>query len=381
MLGQLVRYWPEAQPLRLGTRVGDHFHFVSLDTTREFFDEHFKVRTSPERAKEKALEHFRDRASQRVAIESLPAVISAYVLPELTYRGDILDTGRLCRDAGVVTGAIVADAIPILRPDFFGGASHATVDAYFRELAQFDALAFISQQTKDDAEKRLRRPPSVFDRAMPLGADGLSASRAPEFRNEQPLPESRRFVMLGSIERRKRVDIAIEAVRLLIERGEDVELVLAGAVPSPWTEVEALLEAAPPWLTYLPSPDDATVVELLGSSLAAVFISDAEGYGLPAVEALWSGCPVIVNKTLPAIAGIGAGGQVRLDEVSPSTVAAAMASILDEGRYRALLADVRALDLPTWNWWADEFATWCTTLGSGVYEPRRRFQGSATRLR
>jgi glycosyltransferase involved in cell wall biosynthesis len=100
----------------------------------------------------------------------------------------------------------------------------------------------------------------------------------------------------------------LEAVRILIESGSfDGILLLAGARQSAHGElIEAVarlgLTSRVRWLGYLPKED---LPQLYNLARIMVFPSLFEGFGLPVVEAMASGCPVVCSRStsLPEVGG------------------------------------------------------------------------------
>lgn len=116
---------------------------------------------------------------------------------------------------------------------------------------------------------------------------------------------------IGATDARKRVSDLIEAFDTVREK-HDIELILAGKefakpkkIPS-----SSILEA----LKNTPNPknihtlgyvDDSEKLWLFRHATAFVFPTAYEGFGLPVIEALQNGCPVISynNSSIPEVAG------------------------------------------------------------------------------
>ena len=109
------------------------------------------------------------------------------------------------------------------------------------------------------------------------------------------------FVLFaGTLEPRKGVDVLLDAFRVLRRRHPDLLLVLAG--PTGWGEVGGLDGAgvlAPGRL------GDDDLDALYRSALALAYPSWGEGFGLPVLEAMGRGCPVVTTSvtSLPEVAG------------------------------------------------------------------------------
>ena len=149
-------------------------------------------------------------------------------------------------------------------------------------------------------------------RVVPCGVDRTRFQPASEqeirkVRKIHHLPE-RYFLYLGTLEPRKNLVRLIRAYALLRERYPDAPaLVLAGG--KGW-QYERIFEAsASPdvrghiiFPSYIPSEDIAAVYS---GALAFVFPSLYEGFGMPPLEAMACGCPVLTSKTASLPEAVG----------------------------------------------------------------------------
>ena len=142
-----------------------------------------------------------------------------------------------------------------------------------------------------------------------------------------------RFVLqVGTVEPRKGIDTLVAALRRVRRTAPDVQLVLAG--PVGWGAVSGLEEEGVLALGRVADPD----LEALhrGASVATV-ASRSEGFGLPALEALAHGTPLIASDatSLPEVVG-DAGLLVPPDH--PAAWATAILDLLGDDAARAELA-------------------------------------------
>lgn len=116
---------------------------------------------------------------------------------------------------------------------------------------------------------------------------------------ERPIPEPY-FVVLGTIEPRKNHLLLLKLWRQWVDRlGRDIpRLVVIGQRGWECEQVADMLErceALQGIVVELPECDDAALANWLRHAQALLFPSFAEGYGIPLVEALSLGTPVIAS--------------------------------------------------------------------------------------
>jgi glycosyltransferase involved in cell wall biosynthesis len=133
-----------------------------------------------------------------------------------------------------------------------------------------------------------------------------SEGEVERFRGEQGLPE-RYLLSIGSIEPRKNLATLAAAWKQTMARGEGVELVIAGGVNrtifnTSGSGADALRDPTIRLLGFF--PDDRLPLLYQGAQ-AFAFPSLAEGFGLPILEAMACGTPVICSDVtaMPETAG------------------------------------------------------------------------------
>jgi glycosyltransferase involved in cell wall biosynthesis len=206
------------------------------------------------------------------------------------------------RDQGGYVLQVVHDLLPIHLPESFPDAQE-----WFREwltvvTTRADLLVCDSEATADDlrawlVENPPDRPDAPMVTHMRLGYD-LSRSVPHPLTLRTRRRGCRRVLCVGTIEPRKGVESILEAAESLWRRGEDVEFVLVGR-PG-WADRELIdrlvvLHRSPRPLTWLRDASDEELrLEYLNADLL-VMASRGEGFGLPIVEALAHGTPVVAR--------------------------------------------------------------------------------------
>lgn len=252
-------------------------------------------------------------------------------------------------DTGYLTAVTMYDLIPLMRKDRY--LRDPNVAAWYQrkleqmqraglllaisESARSEALALLEVATEDvvnisSAVDAMFRPLSLADeeRAALLARYGLT----------------RDFVMYtGGIDYRKNIEGLIEAfARLPAPIRRRHQLAVVCSVPDPdrirLLRLAASLDLAEDELVLTGFVPDTDLVALYNCTALFVFPSLHEGFGLPALEAMACGAPVIGSNcsSIPEVIG---RADALFDPTDPHAISASMAAVLDS---RARQAELRA---------------------------------------
>jgi glycosyltransferase involved in cell wall biosynthesis len=210
-----------------------------------------------------------------------------------------------------------------------------------------DAIIAVSEFTRDRIVELF---PPVAERvvAIPLGFDPAVVATT----GELPAGLERPFILyLGTIERRKNVAAVVGAFEMLRERSSPMQLAIAGVDGFDAAAVHAMIDASPhrEAIHRLGFVDDATRAALLDAAEAFVYPSLYEGFGLPVVEAMGAGCPVVTSN-VGAVAEVAGRRALTVAPIAEE-IAAAIGRIIDDPALRATLIEAgrhRAAEL-TWS--------------------------------
>jgi glycosyltransferase involved in cell wall biosynthesis len=230
------------------------------------------------------------------------------------------------RAAGVVT---VHDLSYLRYPQMVTAASARYRDLVPRALRRGATVCTPTAAVGAEVADAYRLPPERLV-VTPLGVGRVwrtAAPADPAWLAARGLPE-RYLLFVGSREPRKNLPTLLAAYRELLAAGEAVPpLVLVG--PAGWGEaldLAGLSASAVRAPGYLPEKD---LVRVVAGATALVYPSWYEGFGLPALEALACGTPVVAAD-LPALREV-LGDQAEL--VPPGDQAAladALARVLED---------------------------------------------------
>ncbi len=207
-----------------------------------------------------------------------------------------------------------------------------------RVIAAAEHLVTISQTTRDALAQHL---PTERVRAATV-IPSYSARVAVRPSADEPR-RAQRFLFVGAKYRHKNLGLVLAAFQRLRAAGfREAELVVLGCDRRLWWQENGGLEALEKegWLTCVPYADDALLRREYDLCTALLYPSLAEGLGLPPLEALSAGCPVICSD-IPALRETCADAAWYVDPHDPQKLATLLAEWL-QGRLREATAEKHA---------------------------------------
>lgn len=128
----------------------------------------------------------------------------------------------------------------------------------------------------------------------------------------------------------KRFWLAVETVKLLQDRGHDVQFTGFGNKVDP--------SQMPKDSRFEISPEQDRIAEIYASCDCWLFTSDKEGYGLPLLESMACGTPVVATPAGAAPELLESGGGVLVDSDDPNVLADAVERVLGlpDAEWRAM---------------------------------------------
>ena len=240
----------------------------------------------------------RDRAIPKLTLGELIATHDAWLLPEVSYLPSVLERLDIARRT-MPTTMVGYDALPMTEPANYrfvpGSGSQAS--EYFRLLAGVDRVVCISEWSRQQILTRLRRSTALVTTVAHPGGDHVPAAPATTRR-----PGPLRLLRVGTMEARKQPIEILDAFLAAVEQGLDAELIYVGNPSSSDDRINARITQAvhaSDRVQWIVGATDDEVVRLIQD--ADWFLSyGVEGYGIPVLEAIRLGTPVLYDGIQPA---------------------------------------------------------------------------------
>lgn len=251
--------------------------------------------------------------------------------PELLYPGATLYHGTDFRIPNrsflkkVVTVHDLAVFKPGIHADDFAQRSKQSFRMMLRQ-GNPDAIITVSQAVGDeladfapDFRSRIR--------VIHSGIDHLTIAK----REEADPSLGPTFLFLGTLERRKNVVRMIEAFEKVHQRYPHARLILAGQYGNGEREIKHALQMSPASeaITHEGFVSEERKIALYAQATALLYVSLYEGFGLPILEAMRAGLPVITSHQ-GAQAEVAADAAIKLAPENVDGLAEAMLQLIEK---------------------------------------------------
>jgi len=187
----------------------------------------------------------------------------------------------------------------------------------------------IAATTGVDPDKVVVIPNGVAEAFSPRSAEEIVAVR-----RALRIPGERYVLSLCTLEPRKNLPRLLRAWQRIVERlGDETCLVVAGEAGRAHVFRPVQLPAPPPRVHKLGRVAEEHLPALYSGAAAFVFVPLYEGFGLPALEAMACGAPVVASSaaSLPEVAGEAA---VMVDPLDEPSIANGLLRVLGDSALR-----------------------------------------------
>lgn len=244
--------------------------------------------------------------------------------------------------AGVRHIAVMPDTLALDLPQTFNENMLAQRHKSYQLLKDAYRVITLTDFARQQILRRLHLPAAAVT-AIPLGADPVQEDDAASEAFDLPKPY---LFYPANTWRHKRHDLAFQVLRQVLRQRPEFHLVLTGGRVANFGVNLAKLAAAhqipPHRVIDLGYVTDAELPALYQNAEALLFTSCYEGFGIPVVEAMRLGCPVICAP-LTAIPEVAGDAALYVDSDSPQDWAHAVLhdlpmqreALIEQGKHRA----------------------------------------------
>ena len=292
-------------------------------------------------------------------------------------RFEQFDFPRLCRELGadlahvpywgsplgpsVPTVVSILDIIPLLLPAYRGGALVRAYTGLVKASAQNAALALtISESSKRDIVKHVGMPESRV-RVTYLAADARYSPKRDAvdeaaLRQHHPDLPPAYVLYLGGLDARKNVETLLQVYTWAQATiGAQYPLVIAGRLPERHTEffrdprvIARALEVQEAVRCIGPVAE-ADKPALYRGARAFLYPTRYEGFGLPALEAMACGVPVVGSNASSVPEIVGAAGMLA-DPDDARSMAGALIAVVTDYELHEKLSDAAVEQASKFSW-------------------------------
>lgn len=226
--------------------------------------------------------------------------LSAHVMPK--YREQL----QAWRSNEGSVHVVVYDLLPILRPDWFNRAATKHFRRWCHLFAgDVDQAICISTQVARDFAEQVHGSPGLRISRLQMGGD-MAASRpsigisSEAERVLGAISKRRAILMVGTVEPRKAYEVALSAFEQLWKRDPEgaPDLVIIGKSGWKTSKLQARILSHPKLgsrLHWLDRVSDEGLCRFYEAAQAVLVTSRAEGFGLPLMEAVAHGRPILAR--------------------------------------------------------------------------------------
>jgi glycosyltransferase involved in cell wall biosynthesis len=211
-----------------------------------------------------------------------------------------------------------------------------------RACESADRIVAISEQTAIDIQERLglsnERIRVVYQGCNPAFYERLPDSKIQEVRNKYGLP-SEYILSVGTIEERKNILLLVRALSQIPE-SKRIPVLIVGRQTGYFKVVSAeiIKLGLSKWFIFLGNASFTDFPALYQGAVMFVYPSLFEGFGIPLIEAIASGIPVITSKGSCFLEAAGPAS-VYVDPADPADLAANIQQVSERTELRKQMTE------------------------------------------
>ncbi|WP_167880654.1 glycosyltransferase family 4 protein [Leptospira congkakensis] len=250
----------------------------------------------------------------------------------------------------------IYDLIPVLYPEYFMGNNNHLIQKLVKYLNSKTNIITISNHSRNDIIKVIpdsaRRTHVSYLAANNIFTKKLFDGYMNEVLDKYRLVPDRYIVSVSTFEPRKNLGIIIEAFLNLNNSADDIQLVLIGTEgwgPSFEETKRRFGEKFNSKVRFLGFIPDNELAFIYSGALFFVYMSLYEGFGLPPLEAMQCGLPVISSNSSSLPEVIGAAGML-IDPMDKASLKEKMELLISDSDLRKSLASLSLKQSSKFTW-------------------------------
>lgn len=275
-----------------------------------------------------------------------PDVGDILLMPDSFWAYDIVSSAAKMKREGVSVIPVVHDLIPLTHPQYCDKNFIKKYSSLLPHLLHIaSAVICISQSTKDALVRYMQAHEidKYDEHWCTVSYSGADLSNEPDAAiDAMPIrAEVRRtcenlyvYLMVGTIEPRKGHEVVFGAMTRLWDKGCTDHLVIVGRIGWLCDDLVTRMKSSAYFSQYLHILNDVNDNELdyLYQHVSAlIFASNIEGFGLPLVEAMGKGLPVIASD-IPVFQEIGKDQLIYFEPGNTRSLTTALSTYKDKYR-------------------------------------------------
>ncbi len=219
------------------------------------------------------------------------------------------------------------------------------------QIARATMLISVSHNTKQDLMELYDITQEQIVVIPPGIPKPLEAADHVEHHDEQSSSQQQTILFLGTLEYRKNILNVIRSFAILKRKHPHAHLILAGNAGHGWQEAKRLIKSLglEQSITRHPYVSEARKTQLLSHADVLLYPSFYEGFGLPVIEALHHGTPVVASVG-SSFTQAGADAILSVNPWQPDMIAHALDLLLTNQELRTTLAIRATVHLKQFSW-------------------------------